>query len=525
MTTQPDLLMTDHHVPWSWGAGNDVWAMFAAAMGGDSDHLLTLLSRTPSLVRCECDYRTPLHFGVRENQVDAVRLLLERGAEVPYADGKGSIDRPVVMARDRGYREMEELLKEHQFASFQICEAGDRVAEAIRESDFSGSEPVIATHGIDVADARGNKALHWAVMTRRTDVIEFCLQEGADINAVRPDGARPLDLSNGDYYYRGWRDVHENGVTDHWAVMEFLLEQGAEYDLTTACRRGDRARVREILRDDPAAANRDAKYNTWYSGFPLRSAAKAGHLEIVRLLLEHGADPNKPEHGLAPFGGSVYDATQNGHYEVVRLLLENGASPNQDVESSGCPLSQADAALSELLRAHGARYDAFACCLHGHVEDFAWLCERDPFVANNSQLFAMAAESGLKQIVEIFLRYQPDMWQRMPARLGQSAEITAWMLASGMDPNQTNWLGFHRLHRGCSIEDLEAWVRMGADLNIIDGEHQSTPLGRAARSGAVDYAKALLQHGADRDLAGADWARPIEWAKRRGHEGMIRTLD
>ncbi len=75
-------------------------------------------------------------------------------------------------------------------------------------------------------------------------------------------------------------------------------------------------RVRELLDRDPSLANRVSEYVTYYpgSGAPLRNAAAAGHLEIVKLLLAHGADPNLREEGIAPHGHALYSAVDNGHH-------------------------------------------------------------------------------------------------------------------------------------------------------------------------------------------------------------------
>ena len=64
-TQQPDFLQTDSYVPWCWGNGNDVWGMFEAAMSGDLVRLKTFLEKDPGLIRCECGYRTPLHFAAQ----------------------------------------------------------------------------------------------------------------------------------------------------------------------------------------------------------------------------------------------------------------------------------------------------------------------------------------------------------------------------------------------------------------------------------------------------------------------------
>ena len=51
-------------------------------------------------------------------------------------------------------------------------------------------------------------------------------------------------------------------------------------------------------------------------------AACYGHMEIARLLLEHGADPNRGRQNFTP----LHQASMHGHIDMVRLLLENNAN-------------------------------------------------------------------------------------------------------------------------------------------------------------------------------------------------------
>lgn len=66
----------------------------------------------------------------------------------------------------------------------------------------------------------------------------------------------------------------------------------------------------------------DQKDNAGYT--PLHEACSRGHLDIARLLLQHGANPSETSpSGIRP----LHDAVENGNMEIVRLLLSYGADP------------------------------------------------------------------------------------------------------------------------------------------------------------------------------------------------------
>ena len=173
------------------------------------------------------------------------------------------------------------------------------------------NEPEIA-HGLAQrrADLDIFEASAAGVLSR---VQELIAQQPDLINAYAPDGFQPLGLA---------------AFFGYTSIAEFLLTKGAAVNSPSQ----NRMRV-----------------------MPLHSAIANRRTEIVRLLLEHGADVNAAQ---ADDFTPLHEAAQNGMLEVTRWLLDRGANVNAKLTDGKTPLALAveykHDDVVELLRRYGA---------------------------------------------------------------------------------------------------------------------------------------------------------------------------
>jgi uncharacterized protein len=145
----------------------------------------------------------------------------------------------------------------------------------------------------------------------------------------------------------------------HPELAEVLVRHGAKADVFEASALGDLETVRRLVRTDPKLVNAFAP-----DGFyPLGLAAFFGHRAIVEFLLKNGADVKAAARN-AQKVTALHGAVARRDVEIVRMLLEAGADANVRQERGFVPLHDAaangNAALVEMLLKHGARTDAKA---------------------------------------------------------------------------------------------------------------------------------------------------------------------
>jgi ankyrin repeat protein len=145
----------------------------------------------------------------------------------------------------------------------------------------------------------------------------------------------------------------------HPELSEVFLRHGAKSDVFEASALGDLETVRKLVGADRGLVNAFAP-----DGFyPLGLAAFFGHTAIVEFLLKNGGDVSLAARN-AQKVTALHAGTSRGGPEIVKMLLEAGADPNAKQERGFVPLHSAaatgNAAVVQLLLKHGAVADAKA---------------------------------------------------------------------------------------------------------------------------------------------------------------------
>ncbi|MEO7190836.1 MAG: ankyrin repeat domain-containing protein [Vicinamibacterales bacterium] len=523
--------------------GEATWTTLIAAVDGDVAILRDLLARNPRLSGAEYWYTPAIHFVVREGHAEAVRLLLDAGAD-PERNGlyDGSL---IAMANDRGHSQIARLLEEARDRRHRIVAGSDDhpVHAAITRNDIDAVRALLDADPtlVNVGSESGASPLHRAVGRGMFDLVVLLVERGASVQ-VASSSARGLGSCGG-----FWGDLQPidialwHGVEQPVArrIIRFLLDHGATYDLTVAAALGDIERVTQILDTEPARI-REARPS---GRRPLSAAVEAGHDAIARLLLERGADPTWPE-PTAPQGRSLHAAARAGNFEMVKLLLAHGADPNSGVDSSGNAMGAASSSeIRVLLESHGATMDPYETTWIDNDAELKRVATDPGQTVRVTAGFVMVVSDGrrdrLERMLAVGMRVPPVV-TGCQTYLLTHADMLRTLLAHGMTPDVMNWQRQTLLHHICRQPEMKRWISSGArdaiekaailldaGANIVarDEEYRSTPLAWASRSGAVEMVRFLLSRGAPTTLPDDEpWATPMAWAERRQHPKIVSIL-
>ena len=266
---------------------------------------------------------------------------------------------------------------------------------------------------VKAKDEDGRTPLHWACRGVHLDIVEYLVEEGADVNAVDNNKIVPL---------------HSLASRNSAAAIAVLLDNGADVDFKDY---GNNTALHYAAMSDAtdavvilSKAGADIENIEDYGRTPLiLGARERGGPKTIKVLLDAGADVKASD----KFGATaLHLASWRGKKEVVDLLLDAGAP----ISSKG----------------------------------------RDPHY-----FFSEAASHGLSRLFDAVVKAGGDPTFELSnggtllhaAAAGGSAEIIEILKGKGLDVNLKDSYGWTPLHyaaRDGRVEAVEQLIKMGAGI-------------------------------------------------------------
>jgi uncharacterized protein len=311
----------------SLGAGGPEPAarLVDAVKAGDRAAVQTLLASKANVNAAEADGTTALHWAVRSDDVDTTSRLLAAGANANAANRYGVT--PLSLAAISGNpRIAEQLLKAGADPKASISHGQTILMTAARTGNVDVVK-LLVDRGADV-NAResqlGENALMWAAADNHPDVVKLLVSRGADVNARSNALSFPRDR----FGLEGVLTILPRGS---WPPLMYAAREGAT----------DAARSLVELGADMNAVDPDGTT-------ALVHAISNAHYDTAGVLIAKGADPNIADiAGMAALYAAVDMSSLGEVYgrparkvhdkltalDVIRLLLEHGAQANTQLKS------------------------------------------------------------------------------------------------------------------------------------------------------------------------------------------------
>lgn len=309
----------------------------------------------------------------------------------------------------------------------------------------------------------------------------------------------PIKLSNGVM----------STTTKVWAVLE-------------ASKNGDLDTVRRMSATCPELAHAEFNYTP-----PIHFAVREGHIELVKFLLDQGA--YDPQYKTYPFQDTLEIIAQDRGYEEIVSLLNNYAADST--------LQKFNGDNGEIIYNRNATQIEFEKAVYdNHLERTAQILADHPAFAKDESYFwgegilLFAVKENHRKMIDLLMKYGakvPDVLKWTQFYYFEHPDGATYIMQKGMNPNTMSWHHVTILHDMAQkgiVTKAKLLIEHGADIDPIDEEYQSTPLGLAARWGHPEMVDYLLQQGSNPNKAGAPWATPLAWARVKGHADIEATL-
>ena len=338
--------------------------------------------------------------------------------------------------------------------------------DAVKAADVEAVRRLLQQEAVDVnvSEADGTTALHWAAHQGDLESLQLLLASGAEPDRPNRYDVTPLALACA----RGSAPIVE-ALLDAGADPNMSLPEG-ETVLMAAARTGDVDVLRLLVAHGAEVSAREA----WRGQTALMWAAADNHPAATHMLVEMGADVDERSNG---GWTALLFAVRTGSQKAVAALLEAGANVNDTIQPQTEDPDDADdpAGRSKRRDPRAGTSALVIAVANGHFSLARYLVERG---ANPN-----AADQGWTALHQLAYTRRPNSGKGLPpVPFIDSLDTLAlgrFLLENGADPNQRQTERFNNRERN----NLN---RTGATPYLLAAKHADVPLMRL-----------LAEHGAD----------------------------
>ena len=372
-----------------------------------------------------------------------------------------------------------------------------------------------AEHYADALELLSTDKMKGALMTAcfhgHTEAVKILLGEG-----VNDLGPREVYIGDDRFLYSPIDVAARNG---HAEIVKLLLAAGSKIQgsFGVAVRYGQAEVVRVLMDKVPETYNWTRRLTT---------AVDYDHVEVVKILIAAGADPNvKDEHGNTLLHNADLHGARNA--KVIKVLIAAGADPNVKNEYGNTPLHDA---VRYINRTYLIKHDNVKALIAGGA---------DPNVLDQNgktPLYRAFRRAVTREQYIIYLGYRHRGGKREECDGDFFQGVIRDLIAGGADPNPKDPSGVTLLHdivgEHVALECTKFLLDLGADPNVKDNDG-NTPLHHLVMEASeINFlemsVRILVAAGADLNVKNNDGKRPrrlaIERAKSRRYYKFIARI-
>lgn len=214
-------------------------ALHLAATNADEDIVRLLLENGASVNLWALG--TPLHRAIKSNAQKIVNLLLDYGADLEIHDAEDNMC-PLAIAAKRGQVDLVRLLLQRGANVHALSGNGFSALHYAAESDHVDVAQLLIDNGADVNSRKpksfekdpGTTPLHLAALNGNIKMAQFLLEHGAEVNAIEYSPLVYRGVSGwrepkpGPALNRGRTPLHYAAMHNQLETAEYLLKQGVD---------------------------------------------------------------------------------------------------------------------------------------------------------------------------------------------------------------------------------------------------------------------------------------------------------